>query len=622
MKNLFISNSFSNIGQREINEDCVFPNVDIPSKLENLFLVCDGVGGLNKGEDASDLCCTQFSGYFTQNNIEISNKSTIDKAVKFVEKKFDSFMTNNPQSMDMASTITLLHLHKQGATIAHMGDSRVYHFRNGEILFKTKDHSVVQDLFDAGVISEEEMHTHRDRNRISRAMRGASVKSYKADTTVLTDIKVDDIFFLCTDGVLESFSDTELKELFASTNEVETINAKIMRKCIDSSRDNFSGYTIKVNKEYIDTLKPIEEVETDKDKATVTQIIVEEQTETKENKTQIQLEESDKTQIIDSNVKTPKDEAEEQIIKAESSTEKLTPEPEHLHDKESKGEKDIENKADVIDNEVKELEAEKNNNIKGKTELPIIEPKQKVEEDKNIVQDQQNKEIKTIDPLKEVNKNVESDIRYKAKPKPRLNIKLIGLVVFLLGLLLGGYLGYNYFFNNKNKSTPAQQPQVRNNISTSKEDDSNTLVDEAVNNNNLVQSQEKERLERERQEKERLEKEKQKAKQETAPLLLGQNNLLSPELEINKKKVKADSLKNNNKYVEAITILKTIEPKNEEVEKIIKDLEEKGNDEANKKLEELLKITETPCSDSLKNEYKTLSYFTTNQEILKQIPCK
>ena len=255
MNELFDTAWFSKQGKRDYNEDSVFPNIDIPSDLKNLFLVCDGVGGQEHGEIASDLCCTQLNQFFTQNKIENSDQNTIDQAVKFVEKKFDDYKTQHAEVGDMASTITLLHLHSKGATVAHMGDSRVYLFRDGEILFKTKDHSVVQDLFDAGVIeTEAEMATHQHRNRINRAMRGTSEKSYKADTSILTDLQENDIFLLCTDGVLESFSNAQLAEVFKNYIDVNSSKEVIMNECAKNSSDNYSAFIVKLNAEYIQQL--------------------------------------------------------------------------------------------------------------------------------------------------------------------------------------------------------------------------------------------------------------------------------------------------------------------------------------------------------------------------------
>lgn len=252
--------SIHEVGQREQNEDSIFPNEEIESSLDNLFLVCDGVGGHAKGEIASDLICTQINSFFLANDIVVSDKKTIEDAVKFVETKFDSYIANNLESAGMASTLTLLHLHKAGATVAHIGDSRVYQFRQGEIVFRTKDHSLMQDLLDIGELTPEQAKTYAHKNQITRAMQGASVKKTKADVSLLTDIQVGDIFMLCSDGILESFEDDdELKEVFKEFSEsVDTVNAKIAQLCFKKSKDNFSAYLVKINQEYIDLLdKPL-----------------------------------------------------------------------------------------------------------------------------------------------------------------------------------------------------------------------------------------------------------------------------------------------------------------------------------------------------------------------------
>lgn len=253
--NMFNTSSIHQKGQREYNEDSIFPNDEIESTNTNLFLVCDGVGGHARGEMASDLICTQMDVYFTANKVEVSNQDVIDAAVKFVETKFDSYIVNNPDVAGMASTLTLLHLHKQGATVAHIGDSRVYQFRNGKILFRTEDHSLVQELFKCGELkSEEEMAQHPRRNEITRAVQGASIRKTKADVTVITDVKAGDIFLLCTDGILESFSDKKLEAVFSENESIDTIAATITMRCKETSKDNFSAYLVEINEEYADML--------------------------------------------------------------------------------------------------------------------------------------------------------------------------------------------------------------------------------------------------------------------------------------------------------------------------------------------------------------------------------
>ncbi len=246
IKRNLIYSSFSEQGKRENNEDCLFPNKKFAPKTPNLFLVCDGVGGKAKGEIASDLICTQMDAFFSSNKIEVSDKETIERAVKFVEEKFDNNIAAQPNIRGMASTMTLLHFHQKGATVAHIGDSRVYQFREGKIIFKTKDHSLVQELFESGNITEEEMATHSMRNLITRAIQGTSVKATTPTVALITDLKAGDMFLLCSDGVLECFSDKELIEVFSKNNSEKTIAATLMSKCRTESNDNYSAYIIKL----------------------------------------------------------------------------------------------------------------------------------------------------------------------------------------------------------------------------------------------------------------------------------------------------------------------------------------------------------------------------------------
>lgn len=256
MKQKFDVASIHQVGKRERNEDSIFPNNEIDTSLDNLFLVCDGVGGHAKGEIASDLVCSQMNTFFSINGIEVSDWNVIDDAVKFVETKFDSYIANNLESAGMASTLTLLHLHKGGATVAHIGDSRVYQFRKGEIVFKTKDHSLLQSLIDAGELTPEQGKDFPHKNQITRALQGASVRKVRADVSRLTDVQVGDIFMLCSDGILEAFEDDDmLKELFKEfSDSVDTIASKIAQVCNEVSKDNFSAYFVQIEEAYISLL--------------------------------------------------------------------------------------------------------------------------------------------------------------------------------------------------------------------------------------------------------------------------------------------------------------------------------------------------------------------------------
>ncbi len=226
-------------GKRANNEDYFLAN---PEK--NIFIVCDGVGGSNKGEEASKLASSSFMDFLaSKENID---KTALDNALKHTEQTFDQFVSENPESNGMATTLTFLHFKENKAIIAHCGDSRVYHIRNGVILFQTIDHSFVQELVSSGYITAEAALTHPKKNQITRAIQGTR-KSTSLDVSILEKIEPNDIFLLCTDGILESISNNYIEDNGTLDADIDKFNEDITTQCIENSNDNFTAIIVKIN---------------------------------------------------------------------------------------------------------------------------------------------------------------------------------------------------------------------------------------------------------------------------------------------------------------------------------------------------------------------------------------
>jgi len=218
--------SYSGIGKRSNNED------SYSCSESNFFLVCDGVGGAEKGEVASLIVTNEFSSIFNSNS-----DSDIEQALRAVEHKLTEHINAHPESMGMATTLTFSQLRNDGLLIAWVGDSRVYQFREGKIIFQTRDHSWVNDALRAGMITEEEAVNHPKSNIITRAVQGEH-KPVEIDIELISDLKDGDFIFHCSDGVLEAWSNEELKELFGSNFDGNELLKSIELKCADISRDN------------------------------------------------------------------------------------------------------------------------------------------------------------------------------------------------------------------------------------------------------------------------------------------------------------------------------------------------------------------------------------------------
>jgi PPM family protein phosphatase len=233
-------------GKRNQNEDYIYPVSNTDNKEQNVFIVCDGVGGATKGEIASKVACEVISKYF-DNNIKSSASSQvdIDNAIMDAEVALSNSIKSNPENKGMATTVALLHIHNKGITIAHVGDSRIYHIRNGEILFQTSDHSFVSELVASGYITEKEALVHPKRNVITRAVKNSNEHT-KADMKVIKETKKGDYFLICSDGVLEGIDNTFLKKYFTLQKTIELIIQEIDRICSVKSNDNYSAIIIQL----------------------------------------------------------------------------------------------------------------------------------------------------------------------------------------------------------------------------------------------------------------------------------------------------------------------------------------------------------------------------------------
>lgn len=253
--------SFHQLGERENQEDSRYPDADCPSKQTAIFVVCDGVGGCDKGEVASSTVCARIGELLKnhKNSDEFNDKDfeyVLNQAYESLDKVSDS------SNKGMGTTLTFLAFHSLGVLAAHIGDSRIYQIRPGEgIMYRSEDHSLVNALLRSGNISPEEIKDHPKGNVITRCMGANDGIREKDDATVLNlqDIAPGDYFLLCTDGVTGHVEEEELLELYASEKSDEEKYHILADKCKNSS-DNNTAIQIHIG---LVTVDPKEEREED-----------------------------------------------------------------------------------------------------------------------------------------------------------------------------------------------------------------------------------------------------------------------------------------------------------------------------------------------------------------------
>jgi len=232
--------SFRQFGERDNQEDSRYPDTDKPTLESATFIVCDGVGGCDKGEVASATVCEKIGELMS------SHKNTDD----FTDNDFKHILDQSYQALDkvsdesnrgMGTTLTFLSFHSAGAMAAHIGDSRIYQIRPGEgIIYRSEDHSLVNALLRSGNLSPDEVKDHPKGNVITRCMSANDGIRDRDDATVvnLQDIASGDYFLLCTDGVTGKVEEEELIDLYSSDKSDEDKYLYLAYKCKDSSDNN------------------------------------------------------------------------------------------------------------------------------------------------------------------------------------------------------------------------------------------------------------------------------------------------------------------------------------------------------------------------------------------------
>lgn len=196
---------------RELNEDMVrIIRPTTPDELARrgvLAVVCDGMGGHEAGEIASRLATETIVRRFETDDGD--PLTLLTRAVQAANRAIFEAAERNRKLQGMGTTATALLLRGGHAYGAHVGDSRTYLVRNGDIFAMTEDHSAVMELVRRGVISREEARHHPEKNVISRALgshRDVQVTGWPQPFAVLPG----DAFLLCSDGLYDLVEDAVL----------------------------------------------------------------------------------------------------------------------------------------------------------------------------------------------------------------------------------------------------------------------------------------------------------------------------------------------------------------------------------------------------------------------------
>lgn len=238
--------SKSDIGlQRTHNEDCVFAKTI--SDHEAFAVVCDGMGGVNGGNVASSMACDRIS-----QKIELCYKPSMQmmsvsnmllSAITTANVEIFDYGCQNTEYKGMGTTVVCAFVKDNEICIGHVGDSRAYIISKTGIRQITKDHSLVQEMYDNGEISIEELKDHPVKNVITRALGVEEDVNIDFNTDFLNE---GEAILLCSDGLTNFVEADEIFEAFNSFDKNE-----LAQVLVDKANSNGGGDNITVALIYI-----------------------------------------------------------------------------------------------------------------------------------------------------------------------------------------------------------------------------------------------------------------------------------------------------------------------------------------------------------------------------------
>jgi protein phosphatase len=224
--------------------DMSSPEVLEAREFPLLLAVIDGMGGYKGGARAARILAevlsekAAFGEKFDLEADEKALRSSLGKAALQMESE----ARRSPELADMGATVSGVLIREKTALAFNCGDCRVYRFSSGELGRLTRDHSIVQTLYEEGEISEDEMRVHPRKNIVTSAVSASSLVTFELYVKGVSRCE-SDVFFLCSDGVWEAMDSRHLTQWMASLAKTSLaegaaglFNALLAAEC----RDNVS----------------------------------------------------------------------------------------------------------------------------------------------------------------------------------------------------------------------------------------------------------------------------------------------------------------------------------------------------------------------------------------------
>jgi len=215
--------------QRRANEDAMLARAP-------LFVVADGMGGAQAGEVASRIAVESFRRALPEDNGD--HERALSDRIAEANARIHELSQNNAAQAGMGTTLTAIYVGEHAVSLAHVGDSRAYRLRDGELTRLTEDHSLVDELIRQGRLTPAEAQDHPQRSVITRAL--------GPEPTVQPDTyshaaRAGDIYLVCSDGLTTMVSEQELAAIVSGSADLRAAGEALVRAANEAGgRDNIT----------------------------------------------------------------------------------------------------------------------------------------------------------------------------------------------------------------------------------------------------------------------------------------------------------------------------------------------------------------------------------------------
>jgi protein phosphatase len=232
---------------RESNEDTIgcFAPPD-PLVLERkgfLYVVADGLGGHNAGEVASSTAVARLGEEYYSPSNHTRIEPALRQAVQAANLRIHELTHRNPEYRSMETTLSAIAIAGMQAYIAHIGDSRIYHWRAGRLTQLTSDHSEAAELVRMRILRPERVRDHPGRNTLTRTLGSRLIPR---PDYLRQAIYAGDQFVLCSDGLWSELEDAEMADILASHAPAAACRELIQRALDRECLDNVSAQVVRV----------------------------------------------------------------------------------------------------------------------------------------------------------------------------------------------------------------------------------------------------------------------------------------------------------------------------------------------------------------------------------------